>query len=228
MLVGIDRDLGRINLPFLDRLISYPGKPARRAINGEFAIFVTKQKRPKILDWQRYIDPLGIEHQIPIIAGYETIWCDITHNERVDAGASYQAKQCFAAGSSPGAPSATVYFNVLAIANGTLTKAKTDQSLGAASASVTTNEYTTIGLSRATANTPVGGDYTAPSTLGGTFSQVISKTMTVSGAGGTAYGAGIFNSTTVSGSILYAEDNYSSTAVLVAADTLTTNATIAN
>lgn len=227
MLVGIDRHLGRITLPFLDRLISYPGKPARRAIDGEFAIFVTKQRRPIILDWQRMLID-GVEQLAPIIGGYETIWYSISHNERVDAGASYQAKQCFAAGASPGAPSATVYFNVLAIANGTLTKAKTDQSLGAASASVTTNEYTTVGLSRATANTPVGGDYTAPSTLGGTFSQVISKTMTVSGGGGTAYGAGIFNSTTVSGSILYAEDNYSSTAVLVAADTLTTNATIAN
>jgi hypothetical protein len=144
-----------------------------------------------------------------------------------DAGADYQAKQVFAGGSSPAAPSATVYFNVIAIANGTLTKAKGDQSLGSTSASVTTNEYTTIGLSRATANSPVGGDYTAPSTLGGTFSQNIAKTFTASGSG-TAYGAGIFNSTTVASSILYVEDNFSSTAVLISGDTLTVTVTISN
>jgi len=227
MIVGIDRDLGRINLPFLDRLISYPGRPARRAVSGEFGIFVTKQQRPRIVDYIRQLVN-GVETLVPVITGYDTIWTSITHNERVDAGALYQANQVFAGGSTPTAPSATAYFNVIAIASAALTKAKTDLSLGIVTANVTTNEYTTIGLSRATATTPIGGDYTAPSSLGGTFSQLVTKIMTVSGAGGTAYGAGIFNSTTVSGSKLYVEDNYSSTAVLVSGDTLTTNATISN
>lgn len=223
MLIGIDRDLGRIYLPALARAVSAPGRRTRRAVDGEYGLFVAKQRRPVI---RMREGPGGV--LLPEILRWETIWASITHNERVDAGANYQARQCFAGGSSPAAPSATVYFNVIAVANGALTKGKGDQSLGSASASVTTNEYTTVGLSRATANSPVGGDYTAPSTLGGTFSQVISKTFTASGAGGTAYGAGIFNSTTVSGSILYVEDNFSSTAVLVSGDTLTVNATISN
>lgn len=214
MLVGIDRDLGRIHIPALSRLISLPGRSVRRAVDGEFGIVVAKQRRP-VFDG-------------PHLLGYRTLWASVSHNERVDAGASYQARQCFAGGASPAAPSATVYFNVIAIANATLTKAKGDQSLGSTSSGVTTNEYTTVGLSRFTADSPVGGDYTAPSSLGGTFSQIVKKTFTASGAGGTAYGAGVFNSTTVSGSILYVEDNFSSTAVLIAGDTLTVTWTISN
>lgn len=214
MLVGIDRDLGRIVIPGLSKFISFPNRPARRAIQGEFGIFVAKLLRPRYRsDGQ--------------ILGYVPAWASVTHNERVDAGALYQAQQCFAGGSGPASPSATVYFNVLAIANGTLTKAKGDQSLGSTSSGVTTNEYTTIGLSRVTATSPVSGDYTAPSTLGGTFSQVVKKTFTASG-GGTAYGAGVFNSTTVAGSILYVEDNFSSTAVMVSGDTLAVTVTISN
>jgi hypothetical protein len=215
MLIGIDRHLGRITIPELARLISLPGRPARRAVQGEFGIVVAKQLRPRL-------------RADGLLLGLECIWASITHNERVDAGANYQARQVFAGGSSPAAPSATVYFNVIAVASATLTKAKGDQSLGSTSSGVTTNEYTTVGLSRATADSPVGGDYTAPSTLGGTFSQVVKKTFTASGAGGTAYGAGVFNSTTVSGSILYVEDNFSSTAVLVSGDTLAVTVTVSN
>ena len=210
----IDPDLGRVFVPkAFNTGISYPNRAVRRATNGEVGIFVAKQKRPIFNEYG--------------LLRYETVWSSVTHNERVDAGANYQAKQVFAGGSSPAAPSATVYFNVIAVANGTLTKAKGDQSLGSTSANATTNEYTTIGLSRATANSPVGGDYTAPSSLGATFSQVVAKTFTASGSG-TAYGAGIFNSTTVSGSILYVEDNFSSTAVLISGDTLTVTVTISN
>lgn len=225
-IVGVDADLGRIVIPQLARLVSFPGAPARRAVRGEFGIFVVKQKKPIILDWlETFIE--GKKQLVPVIAGYKTVWASITHNERVDAGASYQARQCFGGGASPAAPSATVYFNALAIANATLTKAKGDQSLGSTSSGVTTNEFTTIGLSRATATTPIAGDYTAPSSLGGTFSQVVAKLFTASG-GGTAYGAGIFNSTTAAGSILYVEDNFASNAVLTSGDTLTVTVTISN
>lgn len=255
MHVATDAHLGKIVIPGLDRLISLPRRSVRRAVQGEFGLFVAKQQRPLIVDaagrlvpeayqparqasaladWRQFAADLGLPVRpddllIPaaLIGGYLTLWASVSHNERVDAGAQYQAQQCFAGGGSPAAPSATVYFNVIAHANGTLTKAKGDQSLGSTSASVTTNEYTTIGMSRATATTPVGGDYTAPSSLGGTFSQVIKKTFTASGSG-TVYGAGVFNSTTVSGSILYVEDNYSSTAVLVSSDTLSDTITISN
>lgn len=210
----IDSDLGRIATPkIFSQLVSYPGKAVRRAVNGEVGIFVAKQLRPIFEDGK--------------LVRMQTIWASVTHNERVDAGASYQARQVFAGGGSPAAPSATVYFNVMAVASASLTKAKGDQSLGSTSSGVTTNEFTTIGLSRATADSPVGGDYTAPSTLGGTFSQVVKKTFTASGSG-TATGAGVFNSTTVAGSILYVEENFSSSAVLVSADTLTVTVTISN
>jgi hypothetical protein len=214
MIVGMDRDLGTIRITALDRLISLPNRPTRRAVQGEFGVFVAKVLRPQYR-------PDGL------LLRYLPIWASVSHNERTDSGALYQAQQVFAGGSGPATPSATVYFNVLAIASGTLTKAKGDQSLGSASSGVTTNEYTTIGLTRVTATTPVGGDYTAPSTLGGTFSQVIKKTFTASGSG-TAYGAGVFNSTTVAGSILYVEDNFSSTAVMVSGDTLAITVTISN
>ncbi len=221
MLVGIDRDLGKIVIPALSRQISLPNRPTRRVF-GEVGIFVAKQKRPRVIDT---VERNGV--LIPIISGYETIWASITHNERVNKGADKQALQVFGAGASPASPSATVYFNVLAVANGTLTKDKADLSLGSTSANVTTNEFTASGLSRATGTTPVGGDYTAPSTLGGTFSQLVKKTFTATGSV-TAYGGGIFDSTTVSGSNLYVEDNFSSTAVLVNGDTLAITVTITN
>lgn len=212
----VDPELGRIwTPPEVTKLISFPNRPVRRLVApGEIGVFVAKQHRPER-------DERGI------VRAMRLLWYSITHNERVDAGAQEQALQTFGGGGSPASPSATVYPKVIAIANATLTKAKGDQSLGSTTSGVTTNEYTTIGLSRVAATTPVGGDYTAPSSLGGTFSQVLKKTMTASGSG-TAYGAGVFDSTTVAGSILYIEDNYASTAVLVSGDTLATTVTITN
>lgn len=216
-------DLGRLFAPAsLFRSRSLPGIPIRRQDLREIGLVVAVQKRPRIIDM---VERNGV--LVPVIGAMDLIWHSISHNERVDAGANYQAKQVFGAGSSPGAPSATVYFNVIAIASASLTKAKTDQSLGSVSSGVTTNEFTTIGLSRATATTPVGGDYTVPSSLGGTFAQNVAKTFTAAG-NGTAYGAGLLNSTTVAGSILYVEDNFGSTAVLVSGDTLTVTFGVTN
>jgi hypothetical protein len=204
--------LGRIVLPFLDKTISLPGRGVRRAVQGEIGIFVMKHRRP------RYRDD-------GLCTGFDLIAFDVTHNERVDAGADKQSKQVHGGGGTPGAPSATVYFQIIAVANAALTKTKTDQSLGSASSGVTTNEFTTIGLSRAAASV-VGGNYTAPSTLGGTFQQVLTKTFTATGSG-TAKGAGVFDSTTVAGSILYVEDNHTD-AVLITNDTLTETVTVTN
>lgn len=213
MIVVTDPHLGKIVIPALMRSISLPGRGVRPA-HREVGIFVAVQRRPRLRD-----DGL--------VLGFDTIWASVSHNERVDAGADKQSRQCFGAGASPGAPSATAYFNAIAIANAALTKTKTDQSLGSASSGVTTNEFTTLGLARATATTPVGGDYTAPSTLGGTFSQVVKKTFTA-GGNATAKGAGLFDSTTPASSILYAEDNFSSDAVLVLNDTLAVTITVTN
>lgn len=209
-----DPQLGNIYLPReLTRQRFYPGGGVRSAIT-EIGIFVAKQCRPVCDEAGRllYMRPL---------------WWSFTHNERVDAGAQQQARQIFGGGGSPAAPSATVFPQVIAVANAALTKAKGDQSLGSTSAGVTTNEFIDAGLARAVAQALVGGDYTAPSSLGGTFSQVLKKTFTAS-AGATGKGAGVFDSTTVSGSILYVEDNFASDAVLVSGDTLTVTVTITN
>lgn len=207
----VDSDLGRISLPFLTRTVSYPNSPIRKANSGEIGIFVAKLRTPVFRNGK---------------LAYDLVWNSVSHNERVDAGAQKQSLQVHGGGGSPGAPSATAYFKNIAVANASLTVAKTDLSLGSASANVTTNEFTTIGLSRAAA-TLSGGNYTAPSTLGGTFSQVISYQFTASG-GGTAYGAGVFDSTTVSGSILYVEANFASNAIVANGDTLTVQVTITN
>jgi len=216
MIFTHDPDVGRVFLPpVLTRMISFPNQPVRRAITGEVGIFFAKQLRP-------------IFGKNGVLLRYKPVWMSITHNERVDAGAAYQAQQCFAGGGTPAVPSATVYFNAIAVATaGFTTKTKTDLSIGSASTGVTTNEFTTVGLSRVTATGPIGGDYTLPASLGATFSQVVKKTFTASG-GATAHGAALFNSTTVSGSILYVEDQFSSDAVLVNLDTLAVTITISN
>jgi hypothetical protein len=210
-------DLGRIFVPeALTRLISYPGKAVRQAVNiREIGIVEAVHKRPV---WDDRKGRLALE----------ILMWSITHNERVDAGAQEQAVQCFGGGGTPASPSATVYPKVIAIATtGFTTKTKTDLSIGSASANATTNEFTTIGLSRVAATTPVGGDYTAPSTLGGTFAQLLKKTFTFSGSG-TAHGSAVYDSTTVSGSILYVEDIFSSDAIGVSGDTLAVTWTINN
>jgi len=210
-----DRELGLIRLPGLARAMSFRGGPVRPVARGEYGIVLAKQHRARV-------------NADGLVTGLDLVWHDVSWNERVDAGAQYQAQQCFAGGGSPAAPSATVYFNVIAVATtGFTAKAKGDQSIGSASSGVTTNEFTTLGLSRATATSPVGGDYTAPSSLGAVFSQVVKKTFTASG-GATAHGAAVFNSTTVAGSILYVEDTFGSDAVMVNGDTLAITWTISN
>lgn len=202
-------ELGRIRVPQeWVRGFSAPGRPTRRPAPGEFGLFVATQKRPV---W-RELEEDGRR----LLEKLELIWHSITHNERVDQGALRQDVALFG--------STAMAFTAVAVASASLTKTKTDLSLGSASASVTTNEFTTIGLSRAAGSLST---YTAPASLGAQFSRLITKTFTASGSG-TAHGAGLFDSTTVSGSNLYVEDNFSSTAVLVSSDTLTVNATISN
>lgn len=206
----VDKDLGRIAIPKeVLQLISLPGAATRRKANlSELGIVVAKQFRLRAQ---------------PARDGRvrDLIWSSITHNERVDKGAEIQSNRVFG---YSGGSTANGVFTAVAVASAALTKTKTDLSLGSASANVTTNEFTTIGLSRAAGTV---GSYTAPSSLGAVFSQVVSKQFTASGSG-TAHGAGLFDSTTVSGSFLYVEDNFASTAVVVTSDTLTVTWTISN
>lgn len=208
-------DLGRVFLPpLLTRLISYPGAPVHRAATlREIGICEMVHKRPVVR--------LGL-------LDYEIGAVSITHNERVDPGAQQQAVQVFGGGGTPAAPSATLYPKVIAIATaGFTTKTKTDQSIGIVTTGVTTNEFTTVGLSRVAATTPIGGDYTAPASLGAVFSQLVKKTFTFTGSG-TAHGSAVFDSVTVTGSIMYVEDIFSSDAIGVTNDTLAVTWTISN
>ncbi len=213
----IDPDLGRVDVPeALKRYISLPGGPTRKA-HGEVGIFIAKWKRPQYRCGQAsYAHDYRLCGDPDCLVRMELMGASISHNERVDAGAAAQDALVFGSG--------TTRFTTVAVANATMTKAQTDKSLDSVTQSVTTHEFTTLGLSRAAGSL---GAYTAPASLGGTFSRVITKTFTASG-GATAKGAGLFDSVTVSGSTLYVEDNFSSDAVLVTNDTLTVNATITN
>lgn len=201
-----DPELGRIWVPSdLLKLVSLPGKATRRAVQGEVGIFIAKQHRP-------------VYDEDGVLRRMQLLWASITHNERVDKGAEKQDDQCFENASATGE------FVAVAVANATLTKTKTDLSLGSASADVTTNEFTGTGLARAAGSLST---YTAPSSLGGVFTRRIQKVFTATG-NATGKGAGLFDSTTVAGSNLYVEDNFSSDAVLVNNDTLTVNIDVSN
>lgn len=216
----VDPDLGRVFVPEkVKEIISLPGRPAHmRYRPGEVGIFTTKQRRPRFRCGQPShqhsfkLCDLGAE----CLTGYDLVWADVSHNERTDAGAVSQDALVFGSG--------TTRFTIVAIASAALTKTKTDLSMGTITSGVTTNEFTTLGLSRVAGSL---GTYTAPASLGAQFTRRITKTHTASG-GATAQGAALFDSATVGGSNMYIEDNYASTAVLVNLDTLTTNIDVSN
>jgi hypothetical protein len=81
----IDPDLGRIALPTaFTTSISYPNQAIRQWRSWYFRCQAETPKRPI--------------YREGILQRFDTIWASVTHNERVDAGANYQAKQVFAAG----------------------------------------------------------------------------------------------------------------------------------
>lgn len=141
----------------------------------------------------------------------ETIWLSITHNERVDDGAGIQFNRTLGTVGAAAAVAANV-----AVANAAITALKTHRSIQSTSQSVTTNEFTTIGLSRAL-GTP--GNYVAPASLNAVASADVVKSFSVSGSG-TGKGSALFDSATPAGSLMYVEDNFSSDAVVVSGDTL--------
>ena len=203
-------DLGAIRVPQdVVRSISVPGSPIRRVAPGQYGLVVAVQKRPVYDEWTGLLKRMQL------------IWHSITHNERVDAGAAIQANLVFGTSGT----TANGVLTAIAIATtGFTTKTKTDLSIGSSSGAVTTNEFTTIQLSRAAGTL---GSYTAPASLGAQFAQPISKTFTATGSG-TAHGAALFDKVVVASSNLYVEDIFSSDAVLVTNDQLTPTWTINN
>ena len=242
-----DPDLGRIFVPqALAALVSRRNAPTKYAVSlREVGIFVVKQRKPVFVDGHMHDGTCNVltchwrgvqamlEEQIGnakdawkalsarYVSHYSAVWASITHNERVDVGAAIQFNLVFGTAGT----TAVGVLVASAVANATLTKAKTDLGLGQATGGATvTNEFTTLGLSRAAATVST---YTAPASLGAVASQLLTKTYTASG-GATALGGGIFDSITPTGSHLYVEDNYASSAVLVTNDTLTQQVTISN
>lgn len=148
----------------------------------------------------------------------ETIWASVSANDRVDDGAGIQFSRVLGTvGAANG-----VAVNVAVATTGFTVETKTDRSIGVIGQGATTNEFTTIGLSRAAGAV---GNYVAPASLNGTASADVSKTFTLSGSG-TAHGAALFDQLVVAGSLMYVEHAFSSDAVLVSADTLLVTWTI--
>lgn len=236
-----DRDLGNVPVPRpLLVARSLAGRPTRPLLGlAEVGIVVAKHHRPV---WQggHMHDgrcwPLGCEvlraqaagRRVPI-ERMALLDYTISHNGRNQYGAGAQFNRTWntATGANVQAPAGV--FNVIGVSNNVNQGANqvyTDKSLTSASLGVSTNEFTTVGLSRV-AGTSTYANYTAPTSFSAQATQVVTNTFTVSGAGGSAYGSGLFDSTTVAGSVMIVEDSFT-LASLIAADTLTVNWTINN
>jgi hypothetical protein len=225
-------EIGRIWMP--EQQVSYrtPGKTKAKHVG----IVVASIRRP-LWSIQRLLDLPDIKHPKPgeflaqlnpfrglldpALFAQQLIWASITHNERVDRGASIQHHRIFG---TVGQANNGV-FTALAVGgvgaaptlSGNITKTKTDLSLGAAGSGVTTNEHTTIGLSRAAGTHQNLG--AAPGALDGTQASDVFKSFAVTGTGA-AIAAGLFDQVAVASSNLYVEDNFSTVANVVNGDTL--------
>ena len=235
----LDKDLGRVWVP--EPKLIFPWGPPKAKYYG---IVRAVQKRPL---WSldaasgiQHLNKLHIEHPWPDGATVvknllrefkdkidpkffrnEVIWSSISLNERVDKGGDIQVNRVFG---TVGTTPAGVIVSMAVATTGYTTTTHTDLSIGSASANVTTNEFTTIGFSRATSTVQ---NYVAASSLNGTYAVDLFKSFSATG-GGTAHGAAIFDSNTVSGSFLYCEDKFTSDAVVVNGDTLQVTWTVNN
>lgn len=206
-------ELGRITIPpSLLATISLPGRPTRKMADGEFGVLVGVIRRPVIDEWTGKL------------VGFKMIDYAIGHNSRQNVGAAGQANQVF--GTSGTTPNGV--WTVLALASASITVSATgaDKSLGSNTTGVATNEYTSFGLARVAGTV---GTYTAPTADGGQFSQLLSHTWTnTDSAAHTVYGIGIFDSTTVATSNMYAEGLFGSSATLQPNDQIAGSATPSN
>lgn len=218
-------DLGRIFIP--KPSLSIPGSPTRPKFAG---VVIASQRRPKwslrgLLALPEIEKPYPSADRVvrellrerlpdidPALLQTEVIWTSVTHNERVNDGGGHNANRLFGTvGASNGVG------NVVAVATtGFTAKTATDSSIGVNAADLTTNEFTTIGFSRAVGTVQ---NYVAATTLNGTYAADIYKLFTASG-GGTAHGSALFDSTTVAGSIMLCEDIFSSDAIVISGDTV--------
>lgn len=132
-------------------------------------------------------------------------------NARVDKGAALTAS--LLTGTALGSIASPLPPLYIALSTSTLTPAKTDTTL--------TGETVVAGVARALGTV---GSYTAPSTLDGAASYVLSKTFTLTGAATTIVSSAIFDA--VSTGNMFVEANLSSSAVLSTGDQLVIQWTI--
>jgi hypothetical protein len=122
----------------------------------------------------------------------ETAWASITHNARVDIGADLQFNRFL--GVTTGITGLPPQY--IALGNtGYTANAHGHTSIGT-TGTVTTNEFTTLGLSRATGTF---GTYTTPTVLDASVTILLAKTFIVSGGSGTNNGSALFDNTVASG-----------------------------
>lgn len=203
------RGVSKGSLPKLPTIISPnlgPQEDPRWGLHGP-------RLHPQI---QEFLNPFLQRREInPADLRFDPIWMDVGCNERVDKGGEINITRLF--GAASGASTAAGVLTAMAIASASITVAHGDLSLGSGSANVTTSEFTTIGLSRTAATVQ---NFAGTTTLDATVSVDLFKSFSVSGTG-TAYGAGLFDSTTVSGSFLFVEKLFAtSSAAVISGDTL--------
>ena len=134
-----------------------------------------------------------------------------TYNSRVNKGAALQAS--LMAGSALGGVSSPLAPLYIALSTASLTPAAGDTTLA--------SETSVAGLGRALGTAQ---NYVAASTLDGAASYDVAKTFTLTGANTTVVSAALFDA--VSTGNLFAEANFSSSAVLVTGDLLQVTWTI--
>lgn len=133
-----------------------------------------------------------------------------SYNSRVDAGAALCAS--LISGTTLGGISSPATAKYIAVSPNTLTAAHGDTTLS--------GELSTNGFTRALAT---AGTYTAPASLDGAASYVLTKTFTATGAQ-TVASAAIFDAASTGN--MFVEGNFASSATLATNDTLQVNWTI--
>jgi len=133
-----------------------------------------------------------------------------SYNSRVDAGAALSAS--LISGTTLGGISSPAAAKYIACSPTTLTPAKGDTTLS--------GELSTNGFTRALAT---AGTYTAPASLDGAASYILSKTFTATG-GQTVASAAIFDAASTGN--MFVEGNLASSATLATNDTLQINWTV--
>lgn len=209
--------------------VSYPGAGSVKLQHaGVLVATVHRMKlaqRDMLYDVQDIAHPTDEmkRHQLDHLVGEfdpalwkrDLVWASVSHNERVDKGAAGQLYRTLSTGltTSPAfvPATSTIGFRIIALTTTNPAAAASHLSLYTTTASNQSLEYSTNGLGgspRQLTGLSVGTYANAAAAANETASAQISIAFTASGGTQTVYGAGIFDSETVTGSNLYAEGTF--------------------